>query len=78
MYDRTFFEVLIVPYPFDQYRNTYRPGHSRLLLPTDEILPKLSDNILKYLDNSEFVRLILLDLYSVIDILDLQCSYRHI
>ena len=50
---------------FDEYQYTYRPGHI-----TETTLLKISDDILKYLDNSDFVQLILLDLSFAYDSLD--------
>ena len=62
---RQIIEYLLFHNLFDEYQNAYRPGHS-----TETTLLKISDDILKYLDNSDSVQLILLDLSCAFDSLD--------
>ena len=62
---RQIIEYLLFHNLFDEYQNAYRPGHS-----TETTLLKISDDILKYVDNSDSVQLILLDLSCAFDSLD--------
>ena len=62
---RQIIEYLLFHNLFDEYKNAYRPGHS-----TETTLLKISDDILKYLDNSDSVQLILLDFSCAFDSLD--------
>ena len=62
---RQIIDYLLFHNLFDEYQNSYRLGHS-----TETTLLKISDDILKYLDNSDSVQLILLDLSCAFDSLD--------